>query len=277
MMAQKRQDWERFGAEDPYYGSITVPRFRGSSAADNLGDFFRSGQEQIDGILEVIRSQWSPSFRPARALDFGCGAGRCTLALAGVCREVVGVDVSDAMLEEARAAGRRQGIENVLFAKSDDTLSQVTGHFDLIHSSFTFQHIPPRRGLQILQRLISLLSDSGVAVLDFLIARDVPKLEIMLGKLRRRIPLFHNLANLLELKPFREPYMEKNVYDLNAILTLLQELGCGEVHVQMFRNGRNRDALIFLRRSRERPISHERFMSKWASVGDSGRTTPQDQ
>ena len=38
-----------------------------------------------------------------RALDFGCGAGRLTRALAARFESVVGVDVADAMLDKARA------------------------------------------------------------------------------------------------------------------------------------------------------------------------------
>lgn len=40
---------------------------------------------------------------PARVLDAGCGTGRSTIALSAMGYEVTGVDVDDAMLDEARA------------------------------------------------------------------------------------------------------------------------------------------------------------------------------
>ena len=39
---------------------------------------------------------------PARILDLGCGAGRTTIALAAMGHQVVGIDLADRLLEEAR-------------------------------------------------------------------------------------------------------------------------------------------------------------------------------
>lgn len=39
---------------------------------------------------------------PARVLDLGCGAGRTTIALAGMGYQVVGIDLADTLLDEAR-------------------------------------------------------------------------------------------------------------------------------------------------------------------------------
>ena len=42
-----------------------------------------------------------------RALDFGCGAGRSTRFLRALSFEVIGVDVSEAMLDQARGRDPR--------------------------------------------------------------------------------------------------------------------------------------------------------------------------
>jgi len=74
-----------------------------------------------------------------RALDFGCGAGRSTRFLKDLGLQVTGADISQAMLDQARAldpAGNYHLIR-------DDIGSQfATGSLDLILAAFTFDNIP---------------------------------------------------------------------------------------------------------------------------------------
>jgi ubiquinone/menaquinone biosynthesis C-methylase UbiE len=51
----------------------------------------------------MIRRHINPEFAPRKILDFGCGVGRSPVAFAAMAEEVVGLDVSPAMLREARA------------------------------------------------------------------------------------------------------------------------------------------------------------------------------
>jgi SAM-dependent methyltransferase len=76
-----------------------------------------------------------------RALDFGCGAGRSTRFLRGLGFDVTGVDVSQPMLEQARALD--PGGDYRLVGHGD-LGSLPGGTFDLILSAFTFDNIPTR-------------------------------------------------------------------------------------------------------------------------------------
>ena len=254
------KEWEKFGKYDPYYGVMTCDKFRKENLTEeHLNEFFQSGRDHVEYILETIRESISPGFSPSRALDFGCGVGRCVIPLAGVCPVVAGVDVSDAIMEEARINCARQSLTNVEFYKSDDDLSSVPGKYDLIHSTFTIQHIPRERGEKIFKRLVELLSDDGVGVVDFLVHRDGSPIAKTIGLLRKKVPLFNNLANIVHGKPFFEPLMEKNVYDLNRIIIMLHETGCGNLHIQSFRNGKHLEVLLFFRKRRDRTVPHESF------------------
>lgn len=98
-----------------------------------------------------------------RALDFGCGAGRSTRFLRGLGFDPIGIDISPAMLELARAAD--PGGRYILV---DDGNYEAVGHhrFELVFSAFAFDNIPGaahRAG--ILTSLRRLLQPDGRIVL----------------------------------------------------------------------------------------------------------------
>jgi SAM-dependent methyltransferase len=99
--------WEELGKTDPYWAILE----HGSRAK-----FFASGEEHVAAVLQAVHERIDPDYRPTRALDFGCGAGRVLIPLAQICDEVVGVDVSEATLSEARRNCVDRGLANVELA-----------------------------------------------------------------------------------------------------------------------------------------------------------------
>ena len=79
----------------------------------------------MKALWDAIRRWVAPRFAPRSALDFGCGVGRLLVPLARRCPSVVGVDVADSMLAQARARCDAVGVTNVRLLKSDDRLSRV--------------------------------------------------------------------------------------------------------------------------------------------------------
>lgn len=264
MMVFKKpeREWEKFGSKEPFYGGgINKERFKkGKIDEKSLKEFFASGEKHMEFILDTIHKVFHTEFLPSRFLDFGCGVGRCAIPMAKSCQEVVGVDVSEGVIKEARKISTSHSLHNIDFYKSDGNLSHVPGKFDLIHSSFVFQHIPPGRGLKIFQGLIERLSENGFAAVDFLIHRNVSTPLRLLGTMRKWVPGSHHMANLLEGKPFSEPYAEKNVYPLNRVMKTLHENQCGNTHVSLFRNGNHLDAILFFEKKRD-IVPHELFVA----------------
>ncbi|MGH7141543.1 MAG: class I SAM-dependent DNA methyltransferase, partial [Minisyncoccia bacterium] len=76
-----------------------------------------------------------------RAMEFGCGTGLVTLALAPHLRQIVAVDSSPKMLAELQDKARRLNLGNVVTLKSDMPRTLPEGRFDLIFSSMTLHHI----------------------------------------------------------------------------------------------------------------------------------------
>ena len=245
------QEWERFGKLDPYFGVASDEKFRSAALnSSTLDDFFESGTKHVDEVFGVIRKHIRPDFRPDRALDFGCGVGRITIPLAGVCAQVVGVDVSPSMLEEARRNCDLRHLTNVELFASDDVLSAVPGHFDFVHSFIVLQHIPPPRGEQLIGTLLTMLSEEGVALLQFTYHRRASRGRRAIHWFRRSLPFVNGLANAAQGRPLRYPFMDMHNYNLNRVFLILHDLGCDQCHVQFTDHGGHLGLALFLMKPR---------------------------
>jgi ubiquinone/menaquinone biosynthesis C-methylase UbiE len=78
-----------------------------------------------------------------RLLDIACGPGILVAALAPHAAEVVGLDLTPAMLAKARERCRAQGIANVSLVEGDATrMSFPDGHFDVVVTRLAIHHFP---------------------------------------------------------------------------------------------------------------------------------------
>jgi SAM-dependent methyltransferase len=86
-------------------------------------------------------------------------------------QQVVGADVSPAMIEEARRNCDARQLVNANLVVSDDSMSSTTDVFDLVHSFIVFQHIPSERGRLIFRSLLDRVAPAGVAAIHVLYAK----------------------------------------------------------------------------------------------------------
>ena len=160
-------EWEKWGEKDPYYAVLTDPKFRTASLDDAaLDEFFDSGRQHAEYVVARSKDLRGSSYAPSRVLDFGCGVGRMLVPFARFADEVVGVDVSRSMLEQARLNCERAGCTNVRLVVSDDSIAAAVGRFDLVHSSIVLQHIDVSRGRRFFERLVDLVAPGGVAAVQ---------------------------------------------------------------------------------------------------------------
>jgi ubiquinone/menaquinone biosynthesis C-methylase UbiE len=153
--------WTEFGKRDPLWAVLTDPSRKGGKW--DLDDFFRTGREEIKDVLEHIKPNIFD--RPKRkALDFGCGAGRLTQALADIFEEVVGVDISPTMIEQANTLNRRGPACRFLLNDRDDLRLFPDNTFDFVYSSITLQHIDPVYSRKYIPELVRVLAPGGMLV-----------------------------------------------------------------------------------------------------------------
>jgi ubiquinone/menaquinone biosynthesis C-methylase UbiE len=86
-----------------------------------------------------------PELRPGdRLLDVGCGPGTLTADLAATVSpgEVVAIDLSPAVVEEARGYATQRGLANITFVVGDfRQVGLSPGTFDVVHAHQVLQHL----------------------------------------------------------------------------------------------------------------------------------------
>jgi ubiquinone/menaquinone biosynthesis C-methylase UbiE len=145
-----------------------------------------------DRIMDRIMGLLKPP-PGSLVLDAGCGIGDHSARIGRHALQCVGVDISDAILEDARARISRQGLdENVSFRL--EKLEQLTfpdDHFDFVHCRGVLMHIPDWE--RALVELCRVLKPGGKLVL---IEANLSSIEARLVRLVRRIA--RRKSNLVE-------------------------------------------------------------------------------
>lgn len=211
--------WDRWGQLDPYFGVLAEDRFARGNIELHRDEFFASGQEYISHALRRFESHFG-ELRRGRALDHGCGVGRLTLPLAGHFSDVVALDVSPHMIAEAKANAAVADLTNAHFALADDDLSGATGEFDFVNSHMVLQHVPVRRGLPILFRLIDKVRPGGGFHVHFSYRTEsLPR--ALLYWASANIPGVKLWQNVCAGRSWDAPAMQINNYPFDRVLTRL--------------------------------------------------------
>ena len=92
------KEWKKWGEYDPYFGVATCEKYRGGQ---NKDDFFASGEQYFKGLVERFDRVSIPLNKDGFALEFGCGVGRILKSMSSYFNTSVGIDISQAMLDEA--------------------------------------------------------------------------------------------------------------------------------------------------------------------------------
>src|SRR5262249_54336126 len=102
-LKEVQRHWDAFGKTDPLWAILTQPDKRHGKW--KYDEFSAWGEEEIGRIRRHAEALAFP-LRWGRALDFGCGAGRLTQALARHFRECDGVDIAPSMIALAQKYDR---------------------------------------------------------------------------------------------------------------------------------------------------------------------------
>lgn len=154
------QAWETLAQADPFWAILVRDDTRGGQW--DVDEFFASGRAEIGWALETVRAAGQPPVGKAKALDFGCGAGRLTKALCESFDEVVGVDLSPTMRTLAADLNPTPALSFV--AGLDEV---ATGTVDFLYSSLVLQHLPAGGLAIVLREFARVLAEDGIAFVHY--------------------------------------------------------------------------------------------------------------
>lgn len=159
MTDQHRKQWESLGSSDPYWAVLTRPGMKGGKW--DKEEFFQTGDQEIQRA-EKKMSSLGIQLKRGTALDYGCGVGRLSRALASRFENVIGMDISETMLKEARTVNA--SFPNLSFIGNNGReLTDIKdGTIDFIYSNIVLQHSPQENQRLIINEFCRVLSQGGV-------------------------------------------------------------------------------------------------------------------
>jgi len=155
-----KDDWEALARNDAL-GAILTDQTK-SGGKWQLDEFMATGESEVVTVMEHLRQiGHEPDFGGA-ALDFGCGVGRLTQALARRFASCTGVDISKEMVSQAERLNKYPHCRYVVNAES--RLPFRDGEFAFIYCNIVLQHVPKRFAEEYLREFVRILGAGGILV-----------------------------------------------------------------------------------------------------------------
>ncbi|MEO8704149.1 MAG: class I SAM-dependent methyltransferase [Kofleriaceae bacterium] len=154
--------WEWLARRDPLWailsdGERTNGRWK-------LDEFFATGETEVGAVLAYLASRGITVDATGAALDFGCGVGRLTRALANRFAEVDGIDVSPTMIELAHQHNANTPRMRFLLNAAPHLRMLASDHYAFVYSSIVLQHIAYPASLEYVREFMRVARPGGIVV-----------------------------------------------------------------------------------------------------------------
>jgi ubiquinone/menaquinone biosynthesis C-methylase UbiE len=156
-------------AGDEHLDATYVPTYDAKAGTDPADDLAALRQLGLNATHTLI--------------DLGAGTGTFALAAAKVCRKVIAVDVSPAMLGVLREKMAQDGIDNIERVQSGFLSYEHEGEaVDFVYSRHALHHLPDFWKVLALRRIAAMLKPGGVFYLrDLIFSFAAAETEKVLG------------------------------------------------------------------------------------------------
>ncbi|HYL92816.1 MAG TPA: class I SAM-dependent methyltransferase [Alphaproteobacteria bacterium] len=186
-LKELQRDWDHLAQTDPLWAICSDPSKRHQQWT--VAEFFATGEHEVGSVLSYLSSlRLHPDFA-GHALDFGCGVGRLTRALAARFQECWGVDVSPAMIQKAKELNADCRKCKFALNESPDLRQFGSGQISMVYSSIVLQHMPRRQAEAYICEFIRVLKPQGILVFQVADRLKATAMERLRGQLalRRRM------------------------------------------------------------------------------------------
>jgi SAM-dependent methyltransferase len=165
----------------------------------DVTEFMNTGKFEVETILLYLSSlNCIPNFK-GPALDFGCGVGRLTQALASRFASCVGVDISQEMIRKAESFNRYSHCRYVV--NTDWRLPFPDESFSFVYTNIALQHVPRRFSENYLQEFVRVLTPGGMLVFGVQDSFRAPEMWSLLIRLRHILHLRTRIKTALGFSP----------------------------------------------------------------------------
>jgi SAM-dependent methyltransferase len=229
--------WERNASIDALWAILALPGKEGGLW--DREEFFRTGERDVAELMRYMAER-SATPRTGRVLDFGCGVGRLSRALAAWFKRVDGVDVSPTMIRLADRYASAGGRCHYRVGSRPDLREFDESTFDLVCSILVLQHIPPPFAAGYVREFGRVAAPGGVIIFQAPHAR-------------RRPPPRRGFLRRMAARVLRPRRVALEMYALprEVVERMLREAGCEIVDVKPDGwAGDDWESLIYLARRR---------------------------
>lgn len=157
-----RADWDRRATIDAAHFILS------ERAETDWAAFIRSGEADVERHLLPHLRRFGLDPRELRALDFGCGVGRLSAALAQQFKSVTAFDISAEML--ARGQALFPELTNIVWVQGNgvDLQPLADASHDVVFSYLVLQHVPEASlALGYIAEFCRVLTPGGVLCIQF--------------------------------------------------------------------------------------------------------------
>jgi ubiquinone/menaquinone biosynthesis C-methylase UbiE len=224
-LQELQRNWEGLAQTDPLWAICSDPQKR--NGRWSYEDLLATGRNEVKVVLACvaelgIRLDWNTP-----ALDFGCGVGRLTQALAAYFPECWGIDISPTMISLAKKYS--QDFSRCRFILNDHELLEglQDNYFGFIYTSIVLQHMAEKLSRRYIAELVRVLKPGGTLVFqlpDSLRVSLAKKLRIKLALRSRMRTVFRGNKNYV---------MEMHCMEEHAVRKLVHESGGQVVDVRL--------------------------------------------
>lgn len=209
-----QRDWDSIAKNDALWGIFSAEGKRGGKW--DVEEFFQTGVGEINKLVDKIKGM-GIALNWENALDFGCGVGRLTQAMANYFEHCYGIDISPKMIEMANKYNKYGEKCTYIVNHSDNLTVFPSDFFDFIYSTITLQHIEPINIKRYIAEFIRTLRPRGLLV--FQLMSFLP-LRYRLQPRRR----LYSLLNRLGL-PEQFLFSKLNLYPIRMSFIAESKLG----------------------------------------------------
>lgn len=155
--------WSHLGITRPHHSVLTSEDFLPESLEGNIDAFWQSGEAEAKQV-EMMLKRHGFELNGKTCVEYGCGVGRVTMALANNFSVVDAYDISQNHLSIAAERAMALGINKIKFHLCAQDMLRKLQPCDFFYSRIVFQHNPPPVIARLVENALASLKDGGIAI-----------------------------------------------------------------------------------------------------------------